>query len=701
MPGVLIMNDENANGTQPGNQSRKHSVSAKPTITTPLLISQQQEQPLPTAPSESSQAAVLPSAAPSIDPPLVNGDHVAPQVDGTTDGRDGSLARTAADEERVSQVGKVPIPESVLVRPPEIDHITTGFQPMSKLIDRVTQECFNDLVDLITQLADEADQTPAGLVNGTSSSSAGQGSSGTGANDVARRIRMMEFANKHRERFVKLLVLLQWSRQVDDVSTMIDLWNWYRTQVGYHEEAAEWVGRLRISTSRAKQPNPDIQTALEVLSKGKASWISDVCLTNAPSLARYSVCEDELTVLQLGYIPPKPLSPRKLLQILRNINSLLSVRLLCHENVPYLMRNWSVASGRVTFTVANEFELDLSLANEDPSSQLYFIDLRLLFSPTSDLPELYFRGFLENEVNKVLATTKLSGCYDFLHNFVLTHKLSILRRQAQAMVLGTWVKAIKVESVHRSLIVQYWLDSSAGTKNWIEIGIVSGKPSRTSTSAGNRKWSPVQTPRISVRWIRGGVDIQNVEHYLELSDISMEVILNKFIASHKDYILRGIQDGLKQRSDPSGRALRMDLRASETDPADCRLDMKLGVHGNDCSVVIDTFTGKLGFIPVLHVSPRLDQELNSIKNPAIDAHWSIGNMLCTDLHTSVERKAINYGWQGVRNIEARVEQGIDIFGHGFYKQSFFRGQGWCEKWAIAFTTGMHGVSWWATELYVL
>ena len=57
---------------------------------------------------------------------------------------------------------------------------------------------------------------------------------------------------------------------------MIDLWNWYRTQVGYHDEAAEWVGRLRISTSRAKQPNPDIQTALEVLSKGKASWISDV-----------------------------------------------------------------------------------------------------------------------------------------------------------------------------------------------------------------------------------------------------------------------------------------------------------------------------------------------------------------------------------------------------------------------------------------
>ena len=272
------MNDENANGIQPDNQSRKESLSAKATITSPSqpLISQQHEKPSSSAPSTSSQPAVKPQEAPPTGPPLVNGDHIAPQHDETVGISNELNAHAAADAERVSQVGKVPIPESVLVKPPYIEHITTGFQPMSKLIERVTQECFIELIDLISQLADEADQGPAGMVNGTSSSSAGQGFSGAGANDVSRRIRMMEFANKHRERFIKLLVLLQWSRQVDDVSTMIDLWNWYRTQIGYHEEAAEWVGRLRISTSRAKQPNPDIQTALEVLSKGKASWISDV-----------------------------------------------------------------------------------------------------------------------------------------------------------------------------------------------------------------------------------------------------------------------------------------------------------------------------------------------------------------------------------------------------------------------------------------
>lgn len=280
MPGVLIMNDENVNGIKSDNQPRKQSASANPTEA-PASTTAQQQQISSSVPSESSGPVTSLSAAPpplSVNQPSVNGDHAAQQLDGTSDAHNDIHARVAADEERLSQVGKVSIPESMLAKPPDIEHITTGFQPMSKLIDRVTQECFNELVDLINQLADETDQAPTGMVNGTGSLGAGPHSSGACPNDVSRRVRMMEFANKHRERIIKLLVLLQWSRQVDDVSTMIDLWNWYRTQIGCHDEAAEWVGRLRISTSRAKQPNPDIQTALEVLSKGKASWISDVCV---------------------------------------------------------------------------------------------------------------------------------------------------------------------------------------------------------------------------------------------------------------------------------------------------------------------------------------------------------------------------------------------------------------------------------------
>ena len=160
------------------------------------------------------------------------------------------------------------------------------------------------------------------------------------------------------------------------------------------------------------------------------------------------------------------------------------------------------------------------------------------------------------------------------------------------MAAGTWTKAIKVETVHRSLIVQYWLDS-VHTKNWIEIGIVSGNLN------GKKTWNPAQTPRISIRWIRGGVEVHDMEHCLDLKDLSMENVLNTFIALHKSHILRGVHDKLQQHSDPSGRALRMDLRTSDSDSADCRLKMKLGVFGNECSVIVDTFTRT----PKLHSAP--------------------------------------------------------------------------------------------------
>lgn len=154
---------------------------------------------------------------------------------------------------------------------PSIEHITHGFQPLSKLVMRVTQVCYNGFLELLDQLSE---CTP-GVVDRN-----GFGPPHNlyvpGQDDSLKRLKLMEFANHHRERFIKILVLSQWSKQVAEVGKMIDLWNWYRTQLELYDAAAEWIGRIRLSTSQAKLPSPDIRTALDVLSTGKAPWISDV-----------------------------------------------------------------------------------------------------------------------------------------------------------------------------------------------------------------------------------------------------------------------------------------------------------------------------------------------------------------------------------------------------------------------------------------
>ena len=281
------MNDENANGTEANSpHSRKQSVTAKfagtETITSPETAADLTSAGAPVREVASSTLPSLPPPAPSLlpDHPVANGNHDMPQIDGAMEVGNGATATkeggVAGDGlDAVPRAGNVDVPDSVLDTPPEIEHITQGFQPMSKLIERVTQECFNELVEMIGKLGDENEDQPSTMVNGTGNA-ASPGAQKDPPRDVWKRLHIMEFANKHRERFIKLLVLLQWSRQADDVSTMIDLWNWYRVQLAKYDELAEKVGRIRLQLAETREPMPDIPTAYHILSTGKASWIPDV-----------------------------------------------------------------------------------------------------------------------------------------------------------------------------------------------------------------------------------------------------------------------------------------------------------------------------------------------------------------------------------------------------------------------------------------
>ncbi len=242
MPGIVRMEENGANGAVSAKEKQK-------------MASHEEAAPVLGAPVKSAS----------------NGNGHIPQVDGPVD----SQTAIVTNGVPASPAGKVDIPSSILDLPPEIQHITASFQPLSKLIERVTQECFNGLAEVINEMAD---MTPAPLVNGVSNGGLPNGTGDSTSADVAKKVRLMEFANRHRERFIKLLVLSQWSRQAEDVSKMIDLWNWYRMQIDYYDAAADWVGHLRLTTSQAKMPNPDIRTALEALSKGRVSWMPDVSI---------------------------------------------------------------------------------------------------------------------------------------------------------------------------------------------------------------------------------------------------------------------------------------------------------------------------------------------------------------------------------------------------------------------------------------
>jgi mediator of RNA polymerase II transcription subunit 14 len=571
------------------------------------------------------------------------------------------------DQPTVNGVSALSRRSSMSDLPPEIVQITEGYEPFGKLIARVVQECSNELNEVVDKLSNIA--VPPPLTNGVSHVN---GSGNMSQQNLLKKKTWLEFANSNREQFIKLMVISQWSRNADQVKKLIDLMFWSNGQTECYQRASDGLGELKRSLHSFKSPNPDIKTALEVLSTGKASWMPD-----------------------LDYIPLEPLTPEELLRTIKSMNALLSMRLNLHEDLPIHLRNWKIKNGRATFTFPLEFEFDVTIANEDPTRQLYFVDIRFLFQPSAEVPEGQIRDVLQFKADEALLNSKIPGCAEFLRNFALTHQITTLRKQAVSMLQSTWTSAIRIEPIHRSLIIQYWTETSF-PKSWIEIGIDSG--------VGKKRLRPghVELPLIRARWKRYGVDVKDTELDLRLSNISMEQILKRAIAAHSIEVLRTAKDEL-QKSSSGSQLLRMELQESEDEPIDCMLKLQLGRFSPQITFAIEPISGQLCLQPSTIISRQAEWVLNSVKNPLAEVHEKLHTYLCLDMLWRIERQAQHADWHQVPSwrfdenyVKARFK--CEVRRHGF-----FRPRGWANSepnWAVAVTIELDGEKWWVVEVSV-
>jgi mediator of RNA polymerase II transcription subunit 14 len=209
---------------------------------------------------------------PASTKPMTNGDRGVPQVDGPLES--GGAFPLNGGKQIVA--GHVGIPASLLELPPELVHIT-NYTPLSTLFSRVAQECFNDLTETLTKMADLPVTQQPGLTNGASGHTV-NGAGNTTVNNTRKKQIMMEFAEQHRTRFVKLLVLSSWSRQSETVQRLVDVSNWQNQQTWHYFNVVDAMGNLKREMEHATLKSPDIETALHVLATGKTPWLSTVCI---------------------------------------------------------------------------------------------------------------------------------------------------------------------------------------------------------------------------------------------------------------------------------------------------------------------------------------------------------------------------------------------------------------------------------------
>jgi len=345
--------------------------------------------------------------------------------------------------------------------------------------------------------------------------------------------------------------------------------------------------------------------------------------------------------------------------------------------------------------VPGEFELDLTIADESPSAQFWFIDFRFLFSPSpTELPE-HLRYRIEGTVNAILERDGLAGCYKFLHELTLTHKISELRRQALELSRGRWIDTLRVESLNRGLSIQYWADRNGRDvpKSWIILGIHSGKRK-------DGRHDPKATSRIDIRWFRNGKEVKDVVIQLELNQLSAEALIQTVIDRHIFHILSSTYEKLRAKPLYANRELSLSFGKASDEPNELELKVQLTTRER-ISVTIEPVTGRFGISPASRLAIQAEFKLNSkIIDPASNANDYIENLRCVCVSEEVISRAVSVGWVYIRNPGIKKEDLKPIVPRDTLQLSWFRRAGWSQDWVVAFSSSMSGERWWLLQTYV-
>jgi mediator of RNA polymerase II transcription subunit 14 len=389
---------------------------------------------------------------------------------------------------------------------------------------------------------------------------------------------------------------------------------------------------------------------------------------------------------------------RDVINTLDTLNTLLSERLNLHEydRIPWQFKDYTIKSGRATFRVAGEFEVDLGIADEDPKNQFWFIDFRFLFSPSPIGLPIAVRKHLEDRSNVALKDGLL-GCYHLLHEMVLTHKISEFRRQAMDLARGKWIKGLKVEPLNRSLSIQYWVGRYAqdSYKSWIILGVHSGKRKEGRPS-------PKSISHLFIRWFRNGREVKDVDIPFDVVNISAVSLLKTVIAAHVNFILTSIFEKLQTNPIFAKREADLNIFTSSNEPAESILKVQL-TKSEHLSISVDPITGRFLFGQESSTIARMMENLNfKSRDPAFGVHTFIENLRAWVVTEDFSSHGASVGW--IRDPTGPSVKGEDLTSKTTkiaLQTAWFRRASWLQNWWALLRVGVDGERWFLLETYAL
>ncbi|CAI7232803.1 ASB_collapsed_G0036410.mRNA.1.CDS.1 [Saccharomyces cerevisiae] len=373
----------------------------------------------------------------------------------------------------------------------------------------------------------------------------------------AKKIRFLQLIIFLRTQFLKLYVLVKWTRTIkqNNFHVLIDLLNWFRT-TNMNVNNCIWALKSSLnSMTNAKLPNVDLVTALEVLSLGRPNLPTHNFKLSGVSNSMDMV--DGMAKVPIGLI----------LQRLKDLNLTVSIKIAL-MNIPKPLNSYHIKNGRIYFTVPNEFEIQLSTVNRQ--SPLFFVDLKLLFNTEAEqtvsavteatstngdsenneensssngnnLP--LNKPRLEKLINEILLKSNdpLLSLYNFLHKYVLTLQLYMVHREFLKLANGG--KFSKSNLIHNydskksTITVRYWLNGKMDSKGKITIGI------QRTTESLILKWDNQSASRAKNMPVIYNNIVSNIEGILD------EIMFNHARIIRSELLARDIFQEDEENSD--------------------------------------------------------------------------------------------------------------------------------------------------------
>ncbi|KAK4228993.1 mediator of RNA polymerase II transcription subunit 14 [Podospora fimiseda] len=555
--------------------------------------------------------------------------------------------------------------------PDELEHITADMVPIDLFLTRLAQYSHSTLQEQILALGSKP--LPQNLPNGNTLHFTG-GPEDTSPESLDKKTMLLDYLQTLHTKWVKALVIIEWSKKADQVARLIDI-RWHLFQkLELFNNAFAGLMNLNIELQAAKVPSPDLKTAVQVLSDGEVSWMPD-----------------------FGYIVPPRLTLEEQATWIDHVNTLLNARLTLEEceKIPEPFTNYTVDSGRVTFAVTGEFEVDLTILDEDFTNQFLCLDFRFLFKPAPQMLSLPAQEHLHVRINEKLAVEGLAGCYSWLHEVTLTAKITEFARQAWRLSTEKWTGGLKIERLDRGLSIQYWVHRphSKGSRSWIILGVNSaGKD-----SDGGR--DPLQPSHLTLRWFRDNQEVKDCDIVFDTDNISVEKLLTSVIARHVEHMLSYIYHKLARKPRFAQNHARLSLEISEDSPRDTALTVQL-LGDDSVSLHIDQYMGAFSISPPVPLAMRAQNMLNSFPNAVDQAPHALEKLRWDHMRNTLISRGFTLDWHIAPPPITSQDELKGIVGstsRESFQVNWLWKRGWTKEWFVLMSMSLGGDSWWLVE----